>query len=216
LVRGLPLVNAEAYPDLDGGPASGAAWRLMFWLGRRSGSLSSSRGGRHPCSARPLWSTGRGPDFRTLSLSLRVVFVVIAGRLVWPRYCVLSHRSRQFLYGDRVSNKITGTRPSAPQGRCAHCGSGEKGPKLPGSLPQAGTSVVSLQRHLSGRITRGSRFDPLPANMAFKNAKDGARCGGPVSIAARLPPFEIRTCSTPILPHHGGHRGPQNDVPDSG
>ncbi len=143
------------------------------------------------------------PDFRTLSLSLRVVFVVIA-------LTCLAATSYVHVESDEIAvlNKIYGT-TSLP-GEHIIATDGEKGPQAeilaPGWHPWFLVNVIYQ--------VENKKVVSIPSGKyGFLNAKDGAPLRPDQFLAdAFSPGHELDMLDAEYFLTHGGQRGPQTTI----
>ena len=143
------------------------------------------------------------PDFRSLSLSLRVVFVAIA-------LICLAATSYVHIDSDEIAvlNKIYGT-TSLP-GQHIIATDGEKGPQAeiltPGWHPWFLVNVIYQ--------VENKKVVSIPSGeYGFLNAKDGAPLRSDQFLADAFPPgHELDMLDTEYFLTHSGQRGPQTTV----
>src|ERR1700739_2135508 len=143
------------------------------------------------------------PDFRTLSLSLRIVFVVIA-------LTCLAATSYVHVESDEIAvlNKIYGT-TSLP-GEHIIATKGEKGPQAeiltPGCQPWFLVNVIYQ--------VENKKVVSIPSGKyGFLNAKDGAPLRPDQFLADAVPvEHELEFLDAEYFLTHGGQRGPQTAI----
>ena len=143
------------------------------------------------------------PDFRSLSLSLRVMFVAIA-------LICLAATSYVYIDSDEIAvlNKIYGT-TSLP-GQHIIATDGEKGPQAeiltPGWYPWFLVNVIYQ--------VENKKVVSIPSGeYGFLNAKDGAPLRSNQLLADAFPPdHELDMLDAEYFLTHGGQRGPQTTI----